>query len=499
MAINISEQFIVNVALPVDSRIVASNSTDRDAIVFKYDGLRVFLQDERKTYIWNESSSTWTLAELSGNGDANYVARWSSEIGLTSSPLYVINGISNVSGKIGINTNSPESELQISGDGGTSQPFVVKKDSGTILGHNWYNDGSDNFFLNNEGSGAIKFRSNGEISILSRIGGNAALNSFDGNFTNAVAVFSLNSIYLTKSTIFGDNTSSSCAVIRAQNSFSTDTTPDYTWFQNDNTGFFHPSINVIGITVAGTRRAIISLTGLLLSQNTSITGPAARLHLDSGNGVTVFLKFTSGTITGTGVNNGFNVGINSSGYPVLASRHNNFPFLFAFANGNIGGNTYHSIKRNERIIYSNPDGSTFANLENISRYIEGSKRVEFSGIATHIIATFSVPNDSQISVDSVFISHINTNPIQLRTNRVVQHFRVDSSGIISANNTGGNLSSNSGYSVYSLSSSSSAAIFNGIVRISNPNILIFEQQVTQNASGSLMVKYEININLFIQN
>jgi hypothetical protein len=481
MAINISEQFIVNVALPVDSRIVASNSTDRDAIVYKYDGLRVFLQDERKTYVWNESSSTWTLAELGGSGDPNYIARWSSSLGLTASPLYAVNGTSNVSGKVGINTNSPASEFQINGDGGSSQPFVVQKDNGTMIAHNWYNDGSDQFFNSAGGSGAVKFRSNGEIWILTRNGGTSAINSSDGDFTNASAVFRSDSISLTKNTTFNTGGSPvSSARIRATNSFSNAATPDYTWFGNDTTGFFHPSNNVIGITVGGTRRAIINATGFLLSQNTSISGPAARLHIDNGGTIPSIIKFTAGTTTGTGVNNGFDIGINTGGFPIFVSRYNNQPFLF-----NIGGRTFWSISRNNISYY--PEGPSF-NLENGTRIITGSIIKEFSGAATHTIGTFSVPNNSQVSVEATFVSGFDsgTPPKQFRNNKTVRQYTVNNSGSILEQ-------PGSGASLYNLASSSSSGIQTGFIGIQNPNILIFQQQ-TSAGQSSLMVKYEISIN-----
>lgn len=483
MAINISEQFIVNVALPVDSRIVASNSNDRDAIVYKYDGLRVFLQDDRKTYVWNESSSTWTLAELSGSGESNYIARWSSSLGLTASPLYAVNGVSNVSGKVGINTNSPASEFQINGDGGSSQPFVVQKDNGTMIAHNWYNDGNDQFFNIVAGSGAVKFRSNGEIWILTRNGGASAINSSDGVYTNAAAVFRSDSISLTKVTTFNiGNSPVSSARIRATNSFSSAITPDYTWFGNDNTGFFHPSNNVIGITIGGSRRAIINSNGLLLSQNPSIVGPAARLHIDNAGFFNSIIKFTSGPTTGTGANNGFDVGINTGGFPIFSSRYNNQPFLF-----NFGARTFWSISRNNISYY--PDGPSF-NLADGTRIITGSIIRQFSGAATHTIGTFSVPNNSQVSIEATFVSSFDTgvSPRQFRSNKTVRQYIVNNSGTILEQ-------PGSGASLYNLASSFSSGIQTGFITIQDPNILIFQQQ-TSAGESSLMVKYEISINTF---
>jgi hypothetical protein len=47
------------------------------------------------------------------------------------------------------------------------------------------------------------------------------------------------------------NTPTSAAYIRGNNAYSTSATPDFTWWGNDKTGFFHPSNGVIGFTADG--------------------------------------------------------------------------------------------------------------------------------------------------------------------------------------------------------------------------------------------------------
>jgi hypothetical protein len=466
MAINISEQFIVNVALPVDSRIVASNSTALNAIAFKYDGLKVFQQDTRETYVWNESLTNWILEGVSGSGENNNVLKWNG--GLTSS------NISSIGQFVGINTNNPVANLQIDG---TGQPFVIQKDNGTIIANNWYNDGSDQFFNNSQGSGAIKFRSNGEIWILSRDASGAAINSTDGSTFSAVATFNINSIVLRKNTDFNTG-----ARIRA-NTTSSASSPDYSWVTSNTTGLFLSSSNSIGISINSSRQAIINATGLLLSQNTSISGPSAKLHIDGGNGASSFLKFTAGTTTGTGVNNGFDIGINTGGFPIFVSRYNNQPFLF-----NIGFRTFWSISRNNISYYPEgiPQSLTPSFNENVTRIITGSIIKEFSGAATHTIGTFSVPNNSQVSVEATFISSLNTTPRQFRNNKTVRQYTVNNTGTIIEQGT-------SGVSLYNLASSSSSDIQTGLVDFLSPNILRFQQQ-TSAVQSSLMVKYEISIN-----
>ena len=72
MAINIIDGFYVGSSTPIDSRFVVTNSTERTAIEYKYDGLKVFQRDTRETYIWNSTTSIWDLegsGALSGSGN----------------------------------------------------------------------------------------------------------------------------------------------------------------------------------------------------------------------------------------------------------------------------------------------------------------------------------------------------------------------------------------------------------------------------------------------
>jgi hypothetical protein len=67
MPISLINNFDVNINNPIDSRIVATNSSSRDAIAYKYDGLTVFQTDTRQSWTWNQSSATWSY-NVAGNG-----------------------------------------------------------------------------------------------------------------------------------------------------------------------------------------------------------------------------------------------------------------------------------------------------------------------------------------------------------------------------------------------------------------------------------------------
>jgi hypothetical protein len=60
MGISVTSNFDINVPAPIDSRMVATNSAVRDAIAFKYAGLKVYVLDEAKTYVYG-TNSQWTL------------------------------------------------------------------------------------------------------------------------------------------------------------------------------------------------------------------------------------------------------------------------------------------------------------------------------------------------------------------------------------------------------------------------------------------------------
>lgn len=61
--ISIISSFDVNAFAPIDSRLVATSSSIRESITYKYAGLKVYQTDVNKTYVWN--GATWSQE---GNG-----------------------------------------------------------------------------------------------------------------------------------------------------------------------------------------------------------------------------------------------------------------------------------------------------------------------------------------------------------------------------------------------------------------------------------------------
>ena len=71
----IIDGFTVNIGKPIDDRLVTSGTASRDAIVHKYNGLRVYDTDSKQPYVWDgsiwtsESSSSVTISGTTTTGN----------------------------------------------------------------------------------------------------------------------------------------------------------------------------------------------------------------------------------------------------------------------------------------------------------------------------------------------------------------------------------------------------------------------------------------------
>lgn len=93
MAIQIIDGFQVNTALPIDNRIVASGSTARNAIPYKYEGLRVFDTSDSVPYVWvNNAWQSENAAGISGAGNTSYIPAYTSSNVIGNSLLYQSGG-----------------------------------------------------------------------------------------------------------------------------------------------------------------------------------------------------------------------------------------------------------------------------------------------------------------------------------------------------------------------------------------------------------------------
>jgi len=106
MSIQIIDGFQVNTAAPIDNRIVASGSVARNAIPYKYEGLRVFDTSDSVAYVyvngaWRSENSTG----ISGNGTTYYLTAYTSVNTIGNSLLYQASTIIRTQGdRVAINT-----------------------------------------------------------------------------------------------------------------------------------------------------------------------------------------------------------------------------------------------------------------------------------------------------------------------------------------------------------------------------------------------------------
>jgi len=313
MAINITDGFNLNYPAPVDYRMVVSNSTARLALTYKYDGLKVFQLDNRVGYIWNSGGSgNWDIEnsdKISGSGTTNYIPKFtgidpvtgSSQIG--NSPIFASGS------NVGIGTNNPRGSytyLQIGGTsltedpnwyGDQSQPLTIHRGDYNIIGHNWYWTGTtDAYFNSGIGSSQMVFLEN-SISFKTRPG--------SGSFVYNMTIYP-------GYVIFSDNIpsgSTKSPMIRSQGStsYSTQTTPDFTWWNNDQTGIFIPSANTIAFTNNGTESVRIESNGYVGIGNSTATYKLTVSGLVQGYGGTAYGPNTSKTVGGQVLNVGSSV------------------------------------------------------------------------------------------------------------------------------------------------------------------------------------------------
>ena len=119
--ISLITNFNINAFAPIDSRLVATNSTMRDNIQYKYEGLKVYVQDDKKTYTWTGTS--WTAE---GNG--------------------IYGGSGSLVGDTVVNMGT------VSGVGSTSKQFWFGSSASTtqMSFRNYFQNNSGNFEWRNE-------------------------------------------------------------------------------------------------------------------------------------------------------------------------------------------------------------------------------------------------------------------------------------------------------------------------------------------------------------
>jgi hypothetical protein len=465
MAINIQDNFRLNIALPVDTRIVASGSTARNNIQFKYDGLTVFDTSDRKTYIYNSASGTFSTNDSGGSGTLHSLTKWSSTTGLTSSGVFFRTGTGLESGKVGINTSNPLALLHIVGDGGGATQFVVHGYStGVLIGQNFYNNGSNQYTDIAIGSAAIRMDTTSDIDFLVRPFGRSQALDITGTSDTVMKIEGNGNQILFKKNILmyypaGSSVSQGSLFLRAQQGFSTKQLPDLTWWYNDKCGFFHPAQDVIGIAIGGdTQFGRFTPSGFLIASDQFITTPNYKIHIDSGNTQQSYIQFTQGATTGVGSSTGVLMGITTEGNAAIFSRYNTSAergILFGFS----GTSVHHKFNRRSHTIYAATNGvtPTVANGTGGHRVIRATKVVDVISTSPFTVETLTVPSNSQVVIEATFVLSESSGP-SFRTQKIISHFTVNSAGAILLQNTGTTTPGVSGQSLATLTSTLTSKI-----------------------------------------
>ena len=98
--------------------------------------------------------------------------------------------------------------------------------------------------------------------------------------------FGVDKLFITNKLAFANTATAitSSALIRGNNSYSTATTPEFTWFNDDLTGLYHPAIKKIGFSISGNERVLISQNAIKVN---SVTDWAHTLYIHATTSNTV--------------------------------------------------------------------------------------------------------------------------------------------------------------------------------------------------------------------
>jgi hypothetical protein len=240
---------------------------------------------DNTTNIGIGTTSPGSRLEIKGT-TANNTASGLSILNSSSSSLFYVRN----DGLIGAGTTSPAALLHTSSTANNSYALNLRLEKNTGTNQDNYldaiitsNPAGANFTA---GAGSFSFRMNNTYGTSDMIFmQNPTTLGFilksSGNFgigtVNPLCTFEVQGALSLFTTSTGNPTSA--AVIRGNNGYSSATTPDYAWWNNDQTGFFHPSANVIGFTTGGGERMRVDGSGHV-GINTTNTGTAAYLTVN---------------------------------------------------------------------------------------------------------------------------------------------------------------------------------------------------------------------------
>jgi hypothetical protein len=317
----IIDGFTVNIGKPIDDRLVTSGTASRDAIVHKYNGLRVYDTVAKQPYVWDgivwtsESSSSVTIT---GTTTANNIPLFDGASQITNSLIsqvittgvakYVLvsNG-GDPSHSLKVNGTIVADSFRGSGNGLTNIP-------GTAISGNI--DVSKIAPFSSQSTGEVYILKSGtsvpEWTALSSMAIPTSAPSIDITSSSASHVtFGQNKYYQTTS---GDafrffpriNGTSEGAQLQIPSG--SEANPSVAFSTNNNTGIYKAGFNILGISVAGKEKMRIVESGVLI-KSTSMTESTLKVQNNSGRSFVSLYGLNgdsqmSGTIGFSGLWNG---------------------------------------------------------------------------------------------------------------------------------------------------------------------------------------------------
>jgi hypothetical protein len=272
MSIQIIDGFQVNTAAPIDNRIVASGSVARNAIPYKYEGLRVFDTSDSVAYVYvNGAWRSENSSGIVGSGTTNYLTAYTSSSTIGNSLLRQVSSSIKTDGdRVTINT----------ADGSVTAVSFIGAGSGitSIPGAN-INNGSVPINKLTNGS-------NGQV-LVSGVSSTTWIDS------NQMTVGTASSVGVTQSSTnathyltFVDSPTSGSKKLLLDSSGITynpgtnqlglatgsSATPSLSFTGDTDTGIFSPGSNVTAIASSGSEKVRFAVEGFSTGLGTPIVG-----------------------------------------------------------------------------------------------------------------------------------------------------------------------------------------------------------------------------------
>lgn len=316
----IIDGFQLNAAIPIDSRMVTSGTASRNAILYKYAGLRVYDISANQPYVWNGSawvSENSSAVTLSGTTAASYIPKFVGTSQITNS---IIKEESNkISILLGVGSQPSDAKLEVAGKV-KAQSFegignaISQIKGSNVLGpidisklSNYTGVVAGDVYVLAAGSATPIWRKLSEIPSSSFPGAAINLDITSPGTTELFPIFTKSGggSYSYYKTTGGDafkfiprvNSNSEGAQLQVPNG--SEAFPSVAFSTNNNTGIYRAGWNILGISVAGSEKLRVNEQGVLV-RNNAVSEPVFKV-LSSGGRPFIGLYGTRGDskLTGT--------------------------------------------------------------------------------------------------------------------------------------------------------------------------------------------------------